>query len=130
MPTPVTTPVEEPIVATDGSLLLQLPPDVPDDSVALLPTQIVVVPPMAAGAARTVRKVWDTQEPTVYLRVVPPPIKELSTPVEVFIVPTLVLLLLHVPPAGAPVAVCVTPTHTGFVTLMVGVGLTDISRVT
>jgi hypothetical protein len=56
--------------------------------------------------------------------------KELNTPVVVLIVPTLLLLLIHVPPAGVPVAVCVTPAHTGFMMLTVGVGFTVIPRVT
>ena len=49
--TPVTTPPET--VATPVELLLQVPPGVPSDRVAVVPTQMVTAPAgvMAAGAA-------------------------------------------------------------------------------
>lgn len=40
-----------------------------------------------------------------------PPVNELMTPDDEFIVATPVLLLVHVPPAGVLVSVCVVPTH-------------------
>ena len=43
---PVTTPVDEPIVATDVLLLLHVPPVVVLLSVVVVPTQMLVVPVM------------------------------------------------------------------------------------
>lgn len=45
--TPVTTPVDALMVATDGLLLTQVPPGAIFVSVELPPTHTVVVPPMA-----------------------------------------------------------------------------------
>ena len=127
---PGTIPVDDPIVAIDGSALLQVPPEVVDASAALLPTHNVVAPVIAAGAATTVTSGWDRHPPTVYLIPVLPLINVLNTPVVLLMVPTLGLVLIHVPPDGVPVAVCVIPAHTGLVTLTVGVGFTVILRVT
>ncbi len=51
---PLTTPVEEPMVATDMLLLLQLPPVVASDNVVVLPTHTAAVPVMPAGSGFTV----------------------------------------------------------------------------
>ena len=46
--TPLTTPVEEPTVATPVALLLQVPPEVELANVVVDPTQVEVVPVIAA----------------------------------------------------------------------------------
>lgn len=46
---PVTTPVVLPIVATDVVADVHVPPEVAEASVVVLPTQVVVLPVMAAG---------------------------------------------------------------------------------
>jgi len=51
---PVAVPVDEPIVATPVLLLLQVPPLTELVSVALLPTQTDIVPPIDAGDPFTV----------------------------------------------------------------------------
>jgi hypothetical protein len=53
-PTPVTIPVEAPIVATPVLLLLQVTPPVALESVVVLPTHTVAVPVIAAGVVFTV----------------------------------------------------------------------------
>jgi hypothetical protein len=55
--TAVSTPVTEPIVATDALLLLQAPPVVALVSDEVLPAQSTVVPVIAEGAALTVTTV-------------------------------------------------------------------------
>jgi hypothetical protein len=52
--TPVTTPVEEPTLATDGAPLLHVPPVVAQLTVRVVPVQIVPAPVTAAGCAFTV----------------------------------------------------------------------------
>jgi len=59
-----------------------------------------------------------------------PPAEPVIPPVAAPIVPTLVLLLAHVPPEGVAVAVCVDATHIAGVILTVGVGFTVICFVT
>jgi len=49
-----TVPVEDPIVATLVLPLLQVPPDVGELSVVLLPVHMLVVPVILPGVARTV----------------------------------------------------------------------------
>ena len=51
---PVTRPVVEPIVACPVLLLVQVPPAVASDKVAVEPIQTVVEPVMAAGNGFTV----------------------------------------------------------------------------
>ena len=51
---PVTMPVELPIAAIDGLLLLHVPPDTGWPSVAVEPTHTVPGPVIAAGVALTV----------------------------------------------------------------------------
>jgi hypothetical protein len=54
MDMPVTIPVEDPMVATPGALLLQLPPAVASARVVVEPTQVFSVPVIGAGVATTV----------------------------------------------------------------------------
>jgi len=53
--TPVTTPLDTPAAATDGALLVHVPPVVGSDSVEELPLQITVLPVIGGGAARNVK---------------------------------------------------------------------------
>ncbi len=52
--TPVTIPLDDPTVAIEGLLLLQVPPGVTSAKVVVEPTQIVSVPVMALGDGVTV----------------------------------------------------------------------------
>ena len=61
---PVTVPVDEPIVATPGLLLLQTPPEVASVNVVVIPTHTLVVPPIAAGFGLTVTVVV-TKDPPI-----------------------------------------------------------------
>lgn len=54
MATPLTTPVEEPIVATEVLLLAHVPPEVEHVTVPVPVAQILVLPPNVAGVAFTV----------------------------------------------------------------------------
>jgi hypothetical protein len=54
MATPVTTPLPEPTVASDGLLLTQLPPVVASVSVVVKPRHMMPLPLMATGVALTV----------------------------------------------------------------------------
>ena len=58
-----------------------------------------------------------------------PPISVEKIPLALPIVATLVLLLVHVPPAGVPVRVCVVVAHTGVVILNDGIALTVCTAV-
>jgi hypothetical protein len=51
---PITVPDDEPIEATEGALLLQVPPVIPSDSVMVKPGHTSVVPLMGVGDALTV----------------------------------------------------------------------------
>jgi hypothetical protein len=52
--TPVTVPVEEPIVASEALLLLQVPPDEPSLNVVVAPAQTIPVPVIDDGSGLTV----------------------------------------------------------------------------
>ena len=59
---PVTNPEVAPIVATDGLLLVQEPPDVASAKVAVEPIQYTAVePPIAAGNGFTVNGLMSVQ---------------------------------------------------------------------
>ena len=51
---PETIPVDEPMLATNGLLLVQEPPEVASVKVLLIPKQTVEEPEIAAGAVTTV----------------------------------------------------------------------------
>jgi len=61
--TPLTTPVVEPMVATEVLVLLHVPPDVPSVNVVVLPAQTEVVPEIVAGTAFTVTTAIARQPP-------------------------------------------------------------------
>jgi hypothetical protein len=95
--TPVTTPVEEPIVAADVLLLTHVPPAA-FVKVVVAPAQIEVVPVIAAGTALTETTPF-TEQPVanIYVTEAVPEATPVTTPLEEPIVATDVLLLLHVP---------------------------------
>jgi len=63
VPAPVTVPVEDPTVATDGLPLVHAPPDTEFVRVVLLPTHTVATPPIDAGMAFTVKLVVADTDP-------------------------------------------------------------------
>ncbi len=108
---PVTTPVE-PTDATPALLLLQVPPDVADDNVVVLPLQIAIVPERDAGIGFTVISYVEIQPDKSYVIVTPPLLTPVTTPVVVFTLPTEGLLDDHVPPEEALAKEVEDPTHT------------------
>ena len=128
---PVTTPEDEPTVAVEVLLLLQEPPETDSIKVVVRPAHTVVVPVIAAGTAFTVIAVVRVQpEPIEYeIVAVPVPIP-VTTPVPEPMVPTAVLLLVHVPPAVASLKVVVSPTHAVVVPVMAEIGPTVTVLVT
>ncbi len=102
---PADTPVQltglpvEPMVATLVLLLLHVPPDVALDSVVELVSQMMAVPPIAAGTELMVTICVAIQPATEYVIRAVPEVTPVTTPV----VPSTValpLLLLHVPPVN------------------------------
>ena len=110
---PALTPVTVPplTVDTDGLLVLHVPPVVDSPNTTVDPAQTVVVPVIAAGVALTVTEAVTDPEPvTVYVMIDVPADTPVTTP-ELLIVATLVLPLVHVPPAVASASVVVVPEH-------------------
>ena len=110
--TPVTTPLLLPTLATPVAPLAHTPPLVASVRVVVNPTHTLVVPPIAAGLAFTVT-VATARQPVlnVYVIIVVPAVRPVTTPVETPIVATPVLPLVHVPPLVASVRVVVAPTQ-------------------
>lgn len=97
--TPVSTPVEEIIVATDVLPLIHVPPAVASLSVMAEPMHTPGPPVMAAGSGLTVTAVVMIQVVgSVYVMVALPGATPVTTPVPEVTVAIAVLLLLHVPP--------------------------------
>jgi len=96
---PVTRPVPLPIVATEGRLLVHVPPGVGSTSVVVPPTHIFVVPTIVAGVAITLNDVVALQPVTgnVYAIVATPGALPVTTPVVPPTVAIVMLLLDHVP---------------------------------
>ncbi len=110
--TPVTIPVEEPIVAVPVLLLLHVPPAVASARVTVDPVFTVAVPVIAAGEAFT-DKVSFLEQPfaSLYVIVVPPAVNADTSPLVVLIEATDDALLDHVPPVMALVSVADVPVH-------------------
>jgi hypothetical protein len=106
-------PDEEPIVATDGVLLLHVPPEVASDNVMVVPAHNevgpVIVPADAAGLTVTV--VETVQVPIAYVTTAVPTVTPVTTPDEE---PTVTLAepVAHVPPATVLDKVIVLPWQT------------------
>ena len=99
--TPVTTPAAT--VAIAVLLLDQVPPVGVDDSVVVLPMQVLRVPVNEAGVGITVTTLVPKQpEGSVYVIAAVPLAMPVTTP-DVLIVAMLGLLLAHTPPAGEQV---------------------------
>lgn len=115
--TAVTTPVEEPMVATVVVLLLHVPPVAVLVSVAVPAGQSVVVPEMVPAVGRlftiTVAVALDVPQllVTVYITDVLPVATPVITPVEETVT-TDVLPLVQLPPVGVPVNVADAEGHT------------------
>lgn len=60
---PVTTPVDEPIVATEGVLLVHVPPPGVLESVVVFPAHIIAVPKIPVGPALTETVIVALQPP-------------------------------------------------------------------
>lgn len=121
--TPVTTP-ELFTDATDGLLLLQVPPDTVFDNVIVLATHTVVGPVIApaVGVLFTVTNMLDDALPqeadvTVYEIFAEPLVTPVTTPV-VLTVATVGLLLLHAPPVPVVVSVVLVVGQRAVVPLM------------
>jgi hypothetical protein len=100
---PVTAPIAllVPIVATDRVPLTHVPPT-EFVRVVVVPTQVVAVPPIAAGSALTVTiAVFLQPVGSVYVIVDVPPATPVTKPDDEPMVATPALLLTHVPPASA-----------------------------
>lgn len=113
VPTPVTSPVELPTLATDVFELDQVPPEVDEESVVVVPTHTTAVPDIAAGSELTVSVVMRLQPVAmVYVIVEVPEDTALAMPDDEPIVATDVVPLVHVPPAGVLVSDVALPSQT------------------
>ena len=122
---PVTTPVDEPTVATAVLLLLQCPPAFTSVSVTVEPAHTLAVPLMPVNAVTDT--VWVARQPpgVVYEIVTIPGDTPVTLPVEDTTVATAVLLLLQVPPATASLSVITEPAITVLLpAIVVGAALT------
>ena len=108
----VTIPVEAPTLATDGSLLLHVPPAVALANVLVPPAQVLSVPEMASGADVMV-SVLEARQPVgnVYTIVTVPGATPVTTPVDASTIAILVLVLVHTPPVVALENVVVRASH-------------------
>lgn len=122
---PVRSPVELPTVAVANAELLQDPPVGNELRIDVFPSQVVRLPAIGVGVGVTSTDI-PLRHPSgdVFIRVVPPLANAEKTPEVTPTVPTVVLLLVHVPPDGVAVTVCVVRLQTGVVTDNVGVALT------
>jgi hypothetical protein len=112
MATPVTTPVELLTVATDVFELDHVPPEVDEERVVVVPTQVTAVPEMAAGSGFTVSIAVRVQPvPMVYVIIELPEDTAVAIPDEEPMVATDVVPLAQVPPAGVLVNVVELPSH-------------------
>lgn len=113
---PVTSPVEDPIVATDGVPLSHDPPP-GSVNVVVAPGQMAAVPAIAPGNGFTVI-VCVTWQPPAVVKVIKavaglvlPVTTALSIPDEEPIVATVGVLLVHVPLIGGSLSVVLAPWH-------------------
>lgn len=107
-PNPEIIPVD-PADAIVGTLLLHMPPAGDPVSDSVDPVQIEE-PPVMTGVIFIVIALVAMQLPTVYVIVTAPATRPITVPVEPTVA-TVVLLLLHVPPAGEPESNTGLPLH-------------------
>src|SRR5437763_776971 len=111
--TPVTTPLDDPIVATAVVLLIHVPPAIASVKLVVDPVQTSSEPAIAAGNGFTVKTAVALQPvESVYAIVDVPASKPVATPLDDPIVATVVVPLVHVPPAVASVKLVVNPAQT------------------
>src|SRR5579872_552735 len=106
--TPVTTPLDEPTVATPGLPLLHTPPGVASVNVMVPNTHKTLVLGTTIGAGEeTTDTVSIAAHPSgmVYIIMADPGVIPVTSPEKEPTVATDILLLLHVPPVGVPVNV-------------------------
>jgi len=111
-PTPVTTPEDEPTVATAGVLLLHVPPGVVWLSADVMPGQSTVTPLIAPGVGLTVSTASRKHSAggILYVILVVPTEMPVKVPGGAMVAnPPGVIV--HVPPAGEEEMVVVFPTH-------------------
>ena len=97
----MTTPDELPTVATEVFELDQVPPEVVDESVVVVPTHATAVPDIAAGKGLTVSVVVRLQPVLIVYVIIEVPVDSaVARPDEEPIVATEAVPLAHVPPAG------------------------------
>ena len=133
---PVTIPVLLPIVAVEGAVLDQTPPDMESLSVTVAPTHTFGLPVIAGVAIIRLTVSGDVTEVgqpyilvTVYVIVVTPDEIPVEIPVDKPIVATAGVLLVQRPPGVASVSVMVVPVHCPvgpLIALTTGTGLTVI----
>lgn len=112
---PLTTPVVTSTVATSVLLLLQVPPVTALVSVVVVALQMLEDPDIVPvnGNGLTVMVVNAVHPPgVVYVMFVVPDTTPFTTPFDMPMVATPVLLLCHVPPVAASVSVVVALAHT------------------
>ena len=107
---PVTTPEDEPIVATVTGVELQVPPVMVSVNTAVFPTQIFNGPVIKEGSGLTVTTAF-TLQPIAYVIVSVPAAIPVTMPDDEPIVPIAGELLLQVPPEVASVKVVAAPAH-------------------
>jgi len=113
IPVPVTMPEAEPIDATDGVALDQLPPVVAFDKVVVAPIETPDAPVIAAGDALIVIVVVLKHPlPSVYVIVAVPGDIPITIPVAESTVALVGLLVDQTPPGVAWLSAVVSPTHT------------------
>ena len=124
----VTTPDDEPIVATDVVPLLHVPPGVALLKVSVPPLHNVNVPVIGVLAFTVMVNVAAQPPDAVYVITELPGNTPVTIPVPLVIVATVVVLLLHEPPAVASLNVVVLPWHT-VGDPMIGVTLPTVTRI-
>ena len=104
-------PVNEPMPAMDGEVLLHTPPVVASDSVVIDPSHTTGVPVIALGFALMVNVAVVMQpEPNEYV-ITGLPVAIAVTAPDGDTVARKGLLLVHVPPEGVPISEPVPPTQ-------------------
>ena len=113
---PPATPYTTPVVLIDATavlLLLHTPPVVEQVTVAVLPEQTVVAPPMALGTAFTVTAlVWLGAQPVAYVIVTAPAVKPYTIPAAASTDARVATLDVQVPPVTVLVSVVAEPIQT------------------
>jgi len=131
METPVSTPEEDPIAATDGLPVAQVPPVSESVSVMEEPAQRASGPLNGGGTGFTVTIVAIEQPDavTVYRTAAMPEFMPDTRP-DVGEIVIVVSIVFHVPPGVASERIVVPPTHTcGYPSMDAGAGITDTVNV-